>query len=52
MLVILYICTGEKISTASIFEMLNSSNIEKLKLSIGGGIQVHALIDEIKKGGK
>jgi hypothetical protein len=48
----LYVCTGENISTASIFERLNSSTVKKLKLSVGGGIQVHALLGEIKKGGK
>lgn len=43
-----YICTGQKISTASIFERLNSSNIKKLKLSVGGEIQVRTLLDELK----
>ena len=48
----LYICTGEKISTASIFQKLDSNNIKKLKLSVGGRILVRTLLDEIRAGCK
>ena len=47
----MYICTGEKI-TASIFPKLDSRSISKLKLSVGGRVQVCTLLDEIKAGRK
>ena len=48
-----YIYTGEEdISTASVFQDLNSDDIKKLKLSSGGRIRVRKWLHEIKTGCK